>query len=158
MFRRVGCRAVRGGGHCGSPRPVGPTRTGCPRGALMTLAGLARWCYRRRRLVVLLWIVGFVVMNVAGGVIGDAYSDNFSGGHSDSTAAFDLLKSRFPARAGDTTDIVFTADKGVNDPDVRAAMDRLFAEVGPGQVPHVVAICTAYSGFGRVSGNGSIAY
>jgi hypothetical protein len=28
----------------------------------MTLAGLARWCYRRRRLVVLLWIVAFVVL------------------------------------------------------------------------------------------------
>ena len=29
----------------------------------MTLAKLARWCYRRRRLVVLMWIAGFVVLN-----------------------------------------------------------------------------------------------
>src|SRR6266436_1113446 len=100
----------------------------------MTLAGLARWCYRRRRLVVVLWIVGFVVMNTLGGVIGSAFSDNFSGGHSDSIAAFDLLKERFPARAGDPADIVFTSPKGVNDPDVRAAMETLFAKVAPGKV------------------------
>src|SRR6058998_4148086 len=110
----------------------------------MTLAGLARWCYRRRRVVVLLWIVGFLVMNVVGGVIGSAFTDNFSGGHSDSIAAFDLLKARFPARAGDTADIVFTSKKGVNDADVRGAMDAVFAEVGPGRVPHVVAVDSPY--------------
>ena len=124
----------------------------------MTLAGLARWCYRRRRLVVLSWIVGFVVLNALGGVIGSAFSDNFSGSHSDSIAAFDLLKARFPARAGDTADIVFTSPKGVNDGEVRGAMEPLFAEVGPGKVAHVVAIDTPYQGVGRVSANGSIAY
>jgi RND superfamily putative drug exporter len=124
----------------------------------MTLAGLARWCYRRRRLVVLSWIVGFVVLNALGGVIGSAFSDNFSGSHSDSIAAFDLLKERFPARAGDTADIVFTSPKGVNDGEVRGAMEPLFAEVGPGKVAHVVAIDTPYEGVGRVSANGSIAY
>src|SRR5438128_2241875 len=106
----------------------------------MTLAGLARWCYRRRRLVVVVWIAGFVVLNVLGGVIGSAYSDNFSGGRSDSIDAFNLLKSRFPARAGDTTDIVFTSATGVLTPSVHGAMQRLFAEVGPGKVPHVVAV------------------
>src|SRR5438876_1163690 len=124
----------------------------------MTLAGLARWCYRRRRVVVLLWIVAFLVMNVVGGVIGSAYTDNFSGGHSDSIAAFDLLKERFPARAGDTTDIVFTSKKGVNDAAVRSAIGALLTEVGPGKVPHVVAVDSPYQGFGRVSPDGTIAY
>src|SRR5438552_5310521 len=103
----------------------------------MTLAALARWCYRRRRAVVVLWIVGFVVMNALGGVVGSAFTDNFSGGHSDSIAAFDLLKARFPARAGDTTDIVFTSKNGVSGAEVRRAMNALFADVGPGKVPHV---------------------
>ena len=97
----------------------------------MTLAALARWCYRRRRLVVGLWVIGFLVMSVVGGVIGSAYTNNFSGGHSDSVAAFDLLKARFPARAGDTTDIVFTSPRGVTSPEVRGAVERLLAEVGP---------------------------
>src|SRR5437588_7729322 len=124
----------------------------------MTLAALARWCYRRRRAVVVLWIVGFVVLNVAGGAIGSAYTDNFSGGHSDSIAAFDLLKTRFPARAGDTTDIVFASATGVTGGQVRGAMEQLFAQVGPGKVPHVVALDSPYQGFGRVSADGSIAY
>ena len=124
----------------------------------MSLAGLSRWCYRRRRLVVALWVVAFVVLNTVGGVIGDAYSDNFSGGKSDSIQAFDLLKERFPARAGDTADIVFTADQGVNDPAVKAAMESLFAEVGPGKVAHVVALDSPYTTPGRISDDGTVAY
>src|SRR5258705_1933004 len=124
----------------------------------MTLAGLARWCYRRRRLVVVLWIVGFVVLNVVGGAVGSAFSDNFSGSKSDSIAAFDLLKERFPSRAGDTADIVFTSPKGVNDPEVRGAMEALFAEVAPGKVPHAVALDSPYQDPSRVSRDGSIAY
>src|SRR3954471_610297 len=97
-------------------------------GDRMSLAGLSRWCYRRRRMVVALWVVAFVVLNAVGGAVGDAYTDNFSGGKSDSIEAFDLLKERFPARAGDTADIVFTSPKGVESPDVRAAMEPLFAK------------------------------
>src|SRR5205085_5012766 len=113
---------------------------------------------RRRRLVVLLWIVGFVVANALGATIGNAYSDNFSGGHSDSISAFNLLKTRFPARAGDTTDIVFTSPKGVNDPAVRARMESLFAQVGPGRVEHVVALDSPYQSAERVSRDGTIAF
>ena len=125
----------------------------------MSLTRLARWCYRRRRRVVAAWIVAFVVLNVVGGVIGDGYSDNFSGGQSDSIDAFDLLKSRFPARAGDTADIVFTADKGVTSDDVRTTMESLFAQVGPGKVAHVVAVDSPYGGTpGRISRDGRVAY
>src|SRR5438876_10715082 len=124
----------------------------------MTLAALARWCYRRRRAVVVLWIVGFVVMNAVGGAVGSAFSDNFSGSHSDSIAAFDLLKARFPSRAGDTADIVFTSRKGVKDPAVRGAMEAMFAKVAPGKVAHVVAIESPYQGAGRISAAGYIAY
>ncbi|MHB8670894.1 MAG: MMPL family transporter [Acidimicrobiales bacterium] len=124
----------------------------------MSLAGLSHWCYRRRRVVVAAWILGFVVLNGLGAAIGSAYSDNFSGGHSDSIAAFDLLKSRFPARAGDTADVVFTSGDGVESGAVRGAMEAVFAEIGPGKVPHVVAIDTPYQGFGRISPNRTIAY
>jgi RND superfamily putative drug exporter len=105
-----------------------------------------------------LWIVGFVVVNALGAIIGNAYSDNFSGSHSDSVAAFDLLKARFPSRAGDTADIVFTSPAGVRSTQVRSTMERFFTEVGPGKVPHVVAIDSPYQGFGRISGDGSVAY
>jgi RND superfamily putative drug exporter len=124
----------------------------------MSLTALSRWCYRRRRMVVALWVVAFVVLNIVGGAVGNAYSDNFSGGKSDSVQAFDLLKERFPQRAGDTTDIVFTADQGVDDPQVKAAMEALFADVGPGKVAHVVTLDSPYEVPGRISDNGTIAY
>lgn len=124
----------------------------------MSLAGLSRWCYRRRRLVVALWVIAFVVLNAVGGAVGDAYTDNFSGGKSDSIEAFDLLKERFPARAGDTADIVFTSPKGVQSPDVRAAMEPLFAKAAPGTLAHAVAFDSPYEGFGRISGDGTTAY
>src|SRR2546421_1365427 len=124
----------------------------------MSLAGVAHWCYQRRRLVVILWIVGFVVINAVGAAVGNAYSDNFSGGHSDSISAFDLLKTRFPARAGDSADIVFASDKGVTRPDVRQAAEQLFAEIGPGHVAHVVALDSPYTTPGRISRDGKVAY
>src|SRR5581483_1991221 len=127
-------------------------------GPRMTLARLSRWCYTRRRFVVAAWIVGFIVLNAVGFGVGSAYSNNFSGGHSDSVSAFDLLKSHFPSRAGDTADIVFTSARGVNDPTVKAAMNDLFAKVGPGHVAHVVAVDSPYSSPERISRDGTIAY
>ena len=124
----------------------------------MSLTRLSRWCYRKRRTVVIVWIVAFVVLNAVGGTIGDAYTDNFSGGKSDSVDAFDLLKTRFPARAGDTADIVFTSTTDVKATAVQSTMEALFAEVGPGKVPHVVAVDSPYQAPGRISGDGRIAY
>src|ERR671933_811759 len=104
----------------------------------MTLAGLARWCFRRRRLVLGLWILGFVVINGAGGAIGSAYTDNFNGGHSDAQRAFDLLRSRFPARAGDTADVVLYAPRGVTSADIQDAANALMAKAKT--MKHVVAV------------------
>src|SRR5438067_6504976 len=123
----------------------------------MTLAGLARWCFRRRRLVLGVWLVLLVGLNVVGAAVGSAYSNNFNSGHSDSQRAFDLLRSQFPARAGDPADIVFTASDVTARP-VRDAMERMFAEVGPGRVPHVVAFQSPYTTPGRVSRDKRVAY
>jgi len=105
-----------------------------------------------------MWIVGFVVMNGLGGAFGKAYSNDFSGRTSDSVRAFDLLKERFPQRAGDTADIVVRAEEGVNDGRVRSRMEALFARVGPGKLKHVVALDSPYAGGGRISRDGTIAY
>ena len=124
----------------------------------MILSRLSRWCYRRRRRVVLLWFAAFIVLNVIGAGVGNAYSNNFSGGQSDSTSAYNLLRQRFPARAGDTTDIVFTSTAGVRSAAVRGAMEGLFSEVGPGKVADVVALDSPYAEPGRISADGTIAF
>ncbi len=121
----------------------------------MTLAGLARWCFRRRRLVLTLWVAGFIVINAIGGAVGSNYTNNFNGGHSDAQAAFDLLRTRFPARAGDTADIVFASDRGATTPEVVDAADALLAVVKT--QPHVVGVESPVQ-LGRVSADGTVAY
>ncbi len=124
----------------------------------MNLARLARWCYSRRRLVLVLWIGGFVVMNILSSTIGNAYDNTFSGGSSDSASALSLLQTRFPQAAGDTATIVFEAQHGVQDPAVRARMDALFARVSSGKVPHVVSVASPYQTPGQTSRDGKVAY
>ena len=78
----------------------------------MTLAGLARWCFRRRRLVLGIWLALLIGLNVVGAAVGSAYSNNFNSGHSDAEKAFTLLRSQFPARAGDPADIAGAVSAG----------------------------------------------
>src|SRR5262249_17841555 len=124
----------------------------------MALARLCRWCYRRRRIVLAFWIVGFIALNVAGKAVGNPYINNINGGKTASAAAFDLLKAHFPSQAGDTTDVVFSSRRGVTDATVRSTMQSLFAQVGPGHVAHVVALDSPYTSPGRISADGTIAY
>jgi RND superfamily putative drug exporter len=109
-------------------------------------------------MVVLSWIAAFVVLNALGAAAKNSYSNNFSGGRSDSVSAYNLLREKFPARAGDTADIVFTSRSGVRTSAVRNAMQILFGEVGPGNVADVVSLDSPYQGPGRISPNGTVAF
>jgi RND superfamily putative drug exporter len=122
------------------------------------LVRLAEWSYRRRRLVVALW----VVLLVGGGVLAQRFGgDNdftFGTPGSESQAAQDLLKARFPARSGDDVDVVVEAPGGVRDPDVRRDVEAFLGRLRG--VEHVGSIESPYDGDGaaRISGDGTIAY
>jgi putative drug exporter of the RND superfamily len=77
------------------------------------------------------------------GAVGGSYSTDFSLPGAESQKAFDLLDKRFPNVAGDTAEIVFKADRGVDDPEVRSAMEGLLADIS--KVDRVVAIDSPYS-------------
>ncbi len=105
---------------------------------------LARWSTTHRLYVVLGWIVLLVAFNVVAQSAGTSYSNNFTLPGSDSQRAADLLKSSFPAQAGDRDTIVFRVDSGtVTDPAIRARMNRTFAEVA--RLPHVAGVISPYS-------------
>ena len=110
---------------------------------MSVLERLARWSVRRRRLVVAAWLVALVGIGVLGSVAGGDSANNFRIPGSESQAVTDLLKERFPARAGDSAQLVFKAEKGVTDPTVRAAMEDLFARVA--QVGHVLSVDSPYA-------------
>ncbi|MFI8765362.1 hypothetical protein ACIGN6_10625 [Streptomyces sp. NPDC053792] len=70
-----------------------------PTGA--TPAGLGRFCFRRRRLVLLIWIIGVMAVAFAGFGYGAAPDNDFSGGDSQSAKAQQLMETHFPKEQGD---------------------------------------------------------
>jgi putative drug exporter of the RND superfamily len=122
------------------------------------LEKVARWSYRHRWWMLLIWIVALVGAIVLQGTVGGAYSQDFSLPGAESQKAFDLLEESFPEVAGDTADIVFKAEQGVDDPEVQAAMEGLFGEIA--DVDRVVRIDSPYSeqGQGQISQDGTIAF
>jgi RND superfamily putative drug exporter len=122
------------------------------------LEHIARWSYRHRWLMLVIWIVALVGFNVISSTAGGDFSQDFSLPGTDSQRAFDLLDERFPEQSGDTADIVFKAEQGVDDPEVQQAMEGLFADLS--EVDRVIAIDSPYSGQGQgnISPDDTIAF
>ncbi|MFE1441668.1 MMPL family transporter [Streptomyces sp. NPDC058739] len=101
-----------------------PTETRRAEGAL---AGLARFCYRRRRLVLVTWIIGVIALAFVGFRFGAATDNDFTGGDSDSARAQSLIEKHFPEQQGDTLTLAIKADKGIDDPASREKIERVVA-------------------------------
>jgi len=122
------------------------------------MRAFATWITGHRRTVIGGWIGGLVVAAILAGSAGSDFSEEFKLPSSDSQEAFDLLEERFPAQSGETTQIVFKADSGVESAPVRKQMEGLFA-VAKG-LPHVSEVASPYGGDGAaaISEDGRIAY
>ncbi|MDQ1359418.1 MAG: putative drug exporter of the superfamily [Acidimicrobiaceae bacterium] len=133
------------------------------------LARLARSSYRHRRLVVLGWLVGLVLLTFVASSAGSAYSQIFRLSGTDSQAATDLLQTRFPSQAGSSADIVFkatagaagatgAAGAGIKDPVIQARLNTLFGDVG--KLPQVGEVLSPFAagGAGQISADGTIGY
>ena len=77
------------------------------------LARLADLAFRRRRLVLLAWIVALAAAFAASGALAGQFSADYATPGSESQRAGDLLTERFPARSSDTVDVVWEAKDGV---------------------------------------------
>ncbi|MGI8662105.1 MAG: MMPL family transporter [Acidimicrobiales bacterium] len=123
------------------------------------LVRLADWSYRRRRRVLLLWIVLLLGTVFAAGSFGGDNHFTFTTPGSDSQQAQDLLESRFPARAGDDVNVVFQAQgKPIDDPAVRDEIGKVLGQFE--HQPHVTAVVSPFTAEGarQISPKGSIAY
>ncbi|HYN36195.1 MAG TPA: MMPL family transporter, partial [Actinomycetota bacterium] len=122
------------------------------------LERIARWSYRRRWAVVGIWAVALIGTNFLGSSAGGEFSQDFSLPGSESQKATDLLRERFPEFAGDTAEIVFKTEDGVDDPEVKATMEKLFAEIQ--DIKHVIGVNSPYSeqGAAQISEDGTIAF
>ncbi|CAO5162823.1 putative drug exporter of the RND superfamily [Frankia sp. AiPs1] len=104
------------------------------------MATLARWCFRHRRPVLLLWIIALVGLGVLSRVSGSAYRDSFSLPGTDSQKAIDLLQRDFPAASGDSATIVLHSRSGapLTDPALRGPVTEMLAKVA--RTPHVAEV------------------
>ena len=93
------------------------------------LAGLARFCYRRRRMVLMVWIVGILAVAFVGFRFGAASDNDFTGGNTDSARAQSLIEKHFPDQQGDTLTLAIKADKGIDDPAARTKIEKVIGEL-----------------------------
>ncbi|MFP3899851.1 MAG: MMPL family transporter [Acidimicrobiia bacterium] len=112
------------------------------------LVRIARISYRRRRMVVVVWLGLLAALSVLGSTLGGELRNDFSLPGAESEEATDLLDAGgIGDRGGYTGQVVFRADQGVADPSVRSTMEDLFARI-TAEVPDV-AIQSPYEGGGR---------
>lgn len=121
----------------------------------MSLHALARFCYRRRWLVVGVWVLALVAMNMLSSGIGPNFTTNFSAPNTESTRASNLLTSQFKSQSGDTVQVALQGAPSMRDPQVHAQFESLRAALG--RVPHVTNVSDPYTAPGGISRSGTIA-
>ncbi len=94
------------------------------------MAALARWCFRRRKLVLAAWLIALVLVAGIARSVGSTYSNNFSFPSTDSSKALAVVKANFPAQSGDSDQVVVRAKSGtLSSPKVASAVDAMLAKV-----------------------------
>ncbi|MCF4140002.1 MMPL family transporter [Streptomyces sp. Tue 6430] len=121
---------------------------------------MARWCYRHRLVVLLLWVGALCGLGFSASSAGTDYANVFSLPDTDSKKAYDLMEEAFPARAGDVDTVVWKVDEGsVRDAAVRAriqpALEKIAGMTGVGGVTGPYA---GAEGAAQVGRDGRIAY
>ncbi|WP_406177963.1 MMPL family transporter [Streptomyces sp. NBC_00996] len=121
---------------------------------------MARWCYRHRLVVLLLWVAALFGLGFAASTAGTDYANVFSLPNTDSKSAYDLMEKAFPNSAGDTDTVVWKVDEGtVRDQSVRSRIQPVLDEIG--KMKGVGDVAGPYSGdrgAAQISRNGKIAY
>ena len=121
-------------------------------------SAIGRWCYRHpwRGLVAWLVVLAFVV-----GVsqsLGEAYSADLAIAGTESHDGNGILERHFSgAGAGPSGTIVFRAAQGVDDPEVKSAMNELFARVRALENTSVVTPYDPLAGPLRIASDGDYA-
>ncbi|HZQ57631.1 MAG TPA: MMPL family transporter [Acidimicrobiales bacterium] len=120
--------------------------------ALGRLAGVT---YDRRRRVVVAWVLLLIVVTAVSQSVGAHWRDKFGSGHSPSQQVQDLLATKFPARAGDSADVVFKTAGSVTAPAQRAAVVATMSRFRG--LAHVSGVQSPFDVPGQVSRDGHIA-
>ena len=94
------------------------------------LLRLSGWCFRNPRKTVAAWVVTLIAVFAAAGVTGPSFYAELDAPDSDSRNGFDVIEEHFGGFGGGFSgSIVFRSESGVDDPEVRQAMEAMFREV-----------------------------
>ncbi|QOV47719.1 MMPL family transporter [Streptomyces chromofuscus] len=121
---------------------------------------MARWCYRHRLVVLVLWVGALFGLGFTATTAGTDYANVFSLPNTDSKRAYDLMEKAFPESAGDTDTVVWKVDEGtVRDEGVRSRIEPALAEIGRMDgVGEVTGPYAGERGAAQISRDGRIAY
>jgi putative drug exporter of the RND superfamily len=105
---------------------------------------IARWTMAHRRIVVVAWVLAAVGVFAFSNAVGKKTASDFTLPGTGSQHAVDLLKSRFPAQAGDADQIVFHTRTGkLTATTERATVGATLARVA--KLPHVASVVSPYA-------------
>jgi putative drug exporter of the RND superfamily len=118
---------------------------------------LAAWSMAHRRRVIAVWIALLLVSAGAAGSVGNHFDNNLTLPGTDAQRAADLLHSRFPARAGDSDQIVFKVRQGsLSASSTRTTVLATLHAVA--RLPHVVSVASPYASRQAISSDGTIGF
>ena len=118
---------------------------------------LAAWCHDRRRTVIGLWTVAFVVLVALWATAAGQFANVFTLPGTESQRTYDLLQSKFPAQSGDTASVVFAVKDGkVLDEGNRAPIEKTIATIK--KSPEVLGVADPFAEGNPVSKDGRITF
>ncbi len=120
------------------------------------LSRWARYAARKHWRVLGGWLLIVVAIVALSGAAGGQFADSFTIPGAESQKAVDLLQEKFPSQAGDSATAVFYAEAGVNDPAIKARIDKFVADAAT--LPEVAGVVSPYDNPSAISADGKYAY
>ncbi|SPD73934.1 MMPL domain protein [uncultured Desulfobacterium sp.] len=119
---------------------------------------LADICLRRRWLVLAIWIIVLGTVIAFHGKYPSKYRADYQTPQEEATKVFDLLDERFPARKGDSINIVFSAGSKLNTQVNKETIEALLKKVA--EFPHVSSVVSPLTpeGANQIAKNGATAF
>src|SRR5438105_5633854 len=103
------------------------------------LYSVARYCVRRKFVVLAAWLVAAIALVAVSHSLGDNTNDNLSLPGTDSQRATDTLAKSFPSQANGTSPIVLHAPSGkLTDSKYSSAVNEAAADLA--KAPHVASV------------------
>ena len=121
------------------------------------MRALGGWCFRRRRVVLALWLVALVGIFAVDRGVGNAFSTRFQLHNTQSSEALSLVQADFSSAATASDQIVLHATEGtLRSPAFVARIRSMLDEVA--RLPHVRSVSSPYEVPGQMSRNGTVAF